>query len=212
MMRHVLTDHVGDFTAIYDEDVELISVARPASEPNPETAGRLVPAHRNLQEHWTQSPGDDRAITDRLSASLETNALPVLSASISAATEILGDLLGCPEVGIRVTTLHRPMCPRFHVDQVPCRMLITFLGPGTEWIPHDDVDPGQLNDRRTDVVPVRTGKTARQLATGSWSLLKGGAWNDQFHGVVHRSPHYPGERLLVSIDPMFTATPTELKE
>ena len=211
-MRHLLTDRVGDFTAIYDDDVELISVARPTSEPDPEGAGGLVAAHRDISENWTQSPGDHQTTADRLAASIEAKALPALSTSVSEATEVLGDLLGCPEVGIRVTTLRRPMCPRFHVDQVPCRMLITFLGPGTEWIPHDDVDAGQLDDRRTDVVPVRPGRTPQLLATGSWSLLKGGTWDERFHGVVHRSPHYRGERLLVSLDPMFTAPTTETKK
>lgn len=211
MMRHLLTDSIGDFSAIYDDDVELISVARPAPRAHPGNVVQLVPAHRDVSDHWTQRPGDDEA-TDRLSASFDAKTLPALSADIAAATEVLGDLLGCSEVGIRITTLRRPMCPRFHVDQVPCRMLITFRGPGTEWIAHDDVDTAQLRDRRSDYVPVQAGRTTKQLATGSWSLLKGGAWDERFHGVVHRSPHYPGERLLVSLDPMFTAPPKEKKE
>ena len=43
----------------------------------------------------------------------------------------------------------------------------------------------------------------KQMVTGHWSLLKGGAWNDKFNGVVHRSPHDEKDRLILSIDPIF---------
>jgi hypothetical protein len=84
-------------------------------------------------------------------------------------------------------------------------MLMTIGGPGTEWIPSGDVDRMLFDDRDSDAVPIQPGREVRQLATGSWSLLKGGAWNDGFDGVVHRSPHQVGERLLLSMDPLFIA-------
>ncbi|HAK52328.1 MAG TPA: hypothetical protein DCM54_10575 [Gammaproteobacteria bacterium] len=36
-------------------------------------------------------------------------------------------------------------------------------------------------------------------------MLKGGNWQDDFSGVVHRSPHQEGERLLLTLDPIFSA-------
>ena len=39
------------------------------------------------------------------------------------------------EVDIRVSHLRASMCPRFHVDMVPTRLITTLTEPGTEWIP-----------------------------------------------------------------------------
>jgi len=36
--------------------------------------------------------------------------------------------------GTRITTLDRAMCPRFHVDRVPVRLIVTWGGPGTQWL------------------------------------------------------------------------------
>ena len=39
------------------------------------------------------------------------------------------------EVDIRVSHLRASMCPRFHGDMVPTRLITTLTEPGTEWIP-----------------------------------------------------------------------------
>ena len=93
------------------------------------------------------------------------------------------------------------MCPRFHVDRVPCRMLRTYAGPGTEWIAHDHINPQRFSAR--DEIPLAPGGEVQQLPTGVWSLLKGGLWDGDFPGVVHRSPSSSTARLLATLDPIF---------
>ncbi|MYE86032.1 MAG: DUF1826 domain-containing protein [Gammaproteobacteria bacterium] len=208
MMRHLLSDQTGDFAAIYDEDVELVSVARPAAAPLEALAEQWSASRQVVQAQWEQAAGDLDAPSAALSMSIDTDRLGALSEEITHASGMLSELLGCERVGIRVTTLRGPMCPRFHADQVPCRMLVTIRGPGTEWIPSDDVNRALLASRHTDAPPIRDGGDIKHLATGNWSLLKGGAWDGQFGGVVHRSPHGAGERLLLSLDPVFTDSQT----
>ena len=96
------------------------------------------------------------------------------------------------------------MCPKFHADHVFCRMLITVRGPSTEWIACDDVQQDILSDSDSDTLPLKEGKTIRKLIPGDMSLLKGGKWQDGFSGVVHRSPHEEGPRLLLTFDPILT--------
>jgi hypothetical protein len=48
------------------------------------------------------------------------------------------------QVGLRLRLLDSPMCPRFHVDKVPCRMVTTFSGPGTQWLEHNQVNRDKL--------------------------------------------------------------------
>ena len=117
--------------------------------------------------------------------------------------EMLGSLVDCKKIGVRIATLRSPMCPLFHVDNIRCRMLITLCGEGTQWISNQDVDWEVFLDRENKDIPIKTNADIKQLATGHWSLLKGGAWNDNFNGVVHRSPHDEKDRLILSLDPIF---------
>ena len=209
MMRHLSSERVGDFAAIYDEDVELISVDRSRSDALEDLKAQVFSLPYLVQARWEQGPGgaDSTAaatpVDESLPPSLDAAGLATLQAEITAAGDMLCELLGCSHVGVRVTALRGPMCPRFHVDRVPCRLLITLGGGGTEWIPNPAVDRELFADRDNQAPPLRTDGAIEQLAATNWSLLKGGAWDGSFTGVVHRSPHQPGERLLLSLDPIF---------
>lgn len=199
----MIGDRLGDFAAIHDEDVEIVSVARPQARTCETLAMGLIRSRRVPQLRWIQPADDPEAPTSELPATIDADVRSALSDQIAEASEMLGELMGCERVGVRLETLSAPMCPRFHADHVPCRMLITLSGVGTEWIPNSDVDWAVFADLETTAPPVQPNGQIQQLATGAWSLLKGGAWHDCFGGVVHRSPHGVGERLLLSLDPVF---------
>ena len=202
-MRQVNGGQLGDFAAIYDDDVEVVSVTRPQTDACEALAKRLIRSRQVPQLRWVQPADDPNAPASELPATIGTDVRSALVDQIAEAGEMLGELLGCERVGVRLETLRAPMCPRFHADQIPCRLLITLSGAGTEWIPNSDVDWAVFADRKTMAPPIQADRQIQQLATGHWSLLKGGAWNDRFCGVVHRSPHGDGERLLLSLDPVF---------
>ena len=202
-MRQVVGDQLGDFAAIYDEDVEIVSVTRPQAGACEALAQRLIRSRQVPQLRWIQAANDPEAPAAELPATLDADMQSAMLDQIAEASEMLGALVDCKRVGVRLETLSAPMCPRFHVDHVPCRMLITLSGVGTEWIPNSDVDWAVFSDLETTAPPVQANRQIQQLATGHWSLLKGGAWSDCFCGVVHRSPHAVGERLLLSLDPVF---------
>lgn len=202
-MRHINSEQITDFSALYDENVEMISVSRPPSTELEGLANHLFDARSVIETQWLQEVSDEDAPRRALQTSIEDQRLGKLCEEIALGADILGELLGVSQVGVRVGTLSSPMCPRFHADQVPCRMLMTVSGPGTEWIANDDVDEAVLADRENQEPPVRSGGKIRELAQGRWSLLKGGTWQENFYGVIHRSPHQEGQRLLVSLDPVF---------
>ena len=202
-MRHLVSNEIADFASIYEDDVELISVNRTGQDSLEILAKQVFAGRKFSEQNWRQTTRDTDAPYRALKTSIESEHLPELCKEISLACEILGELLGCEGVGIRLANLTRPMCPRFHVDYVPCRLLMTIDGPATEWIASNDVDREKLADRSSDAPPLQNGGNIRQLTNGSLTLLKGGAWNDEFNGVVHRSPHDIGDRLLLSYDPLF---------
>ncbi len=198
MMRHVISEQLSDFAAIYEDDVEIVSVSRPETSACEDLARKLVDSRQLPRLRWVQAAGDVDAVARELPDAVDARLLE----QIAEATELLGELIDCEQVGVRLATLRAPMCPRFHVDHIPCRLLITLSGEGTEWIPNRDVDWAVFSDLDSTELPVQDNRQVQQLSTGHWSLLKGGSWDESFTGTVHRSPHGQGERLLLSLDPI----------
>ena len=81
--------------------------------------------------------------------------------------------------------------------------MVTLYGSGTACIPHDEVDWKIFDIKDANKNPLKDRSKIKNFRTGEWSLLKGGSWQENFNGVVHRSPHNNEERLLLSIDPYF---------
>jgi hypothetical protein len=104
-------------------------------------------------------------------------------------------LLGARRVGLRLRVLQGAMCPRFHVDNVPLRLLTTYVGPGSEWLEEGAVERVGLHLAPTPVDNIRT------LQVGEVAVLKGEKWlGNEGAGLIHRSPSSEQRRLLLSLD------------
>lgn len=112
------------------------------------------------------------------------------------------------QVSLRMTVLREVMCPKFHVDHVPCRLVTTYDGIGTQWLPNCAVNREKLGVGSAGLSDQESGlygneSDIRQIAAADVALLKGEAWQGtQNAGLVHRSPTIPsGEnRLLLTLD------------
>ncbi len=127
-------------------------------------------------------------------ASALTAALPAGSgkaefvADVQLLADIFGCLMDCPQLGLRLRVLDKPMCPKFHTDHLVCRLVCTYSGPATEW--HGG--------------PIARPETTMQLQTADVALLKGSGWEgSQCHAISHRSPSTAGKRLLLTLDPVW---------
>ena len=166
-------------------------------------SANFVKSREVLKLQWHQDLDDSWTIQEDLPELLDASFRSMLVDLILESGEILGSLVDCKKIGVRIATLRSPMCPLFHVDNIRCRMLITLCGEGTQWISNQDVDWEVFLDRENKDIPIKENADIKQMVTGYWSLLKGGAWNDNFNGIVHRSPHDEKDRLILSIDPIF---------
>ena len=202
-MNAVIGDQLSCFSDIHLDDVELVSVKRQKFDTIKDISSDFIKSREVLKLQWHQDLDDSKAIQEILPESVKTSFRSILVDLILESGEILGSLVDCKKIGVRMATLRSPMCPLFHVDNIRCRMLITLYGEGTQWISNQDVDWEVFLDRENKDIPIKENADIKQLATGHWSLLKGGAWNDNFNGVVHRSPHDEKDRLILSLDPIF---------
>ncbi|PMR80969.1 DUF1826 domain-containing protein [Halomonas urumqiensis] len=159
---------------------------------------------RGLSFSWLGSPGD--ALRADLRRRLHVpDACGALIEDIVTLAEAMAFLFDTDTVGLRLRRLGDVMCPRFHCDNLPVRLVTTYHGPGCEWLPEWAVDRRGLGAPSPSKPEIVTDQYAVQrLGTGDLGLLKGSGWvGNERRGLVHRSPALgDGEqRLLLTIDP-----------
>ncbi|UQS13465.1 DUF1826 domain-containing protein [Pseudomonas sp. HS6] len=109
-------------------------------------------------------------------------------------------LLGARRIGLRLRVLDKAMCPRFHVDHVPVRLITTYAGVGSEWLKEGEMDRQQLGK---PLAEPQEKSQIQQLVSGEVALLKGEKWHgNEGFGLIHRSPQpASGERrLMLTLD------------
>jgi hypothetical protein len=109
-------------------------------------------------------------------------------------------LFDAKRIGLRLRILDKAMCPRFHVDHVPVRLITSYAGAGSEWLPEGVMARRRLGDATAE--PDNAKLIARAKA-GHVLLAKGERWSgNEGCGLIHRSPQQPsGEhRLLLTLD------------
>ena len=126
---------------------------------------------------------------------------------VSGLCEMFAELVCADELMVSLESPDEATCPRFHVDRLGVRMLVTYLGSGTEWLSHEHVDRrwlgspghGRPDDQNGLMLP---GAVVQQVAPFDVVLLKGEAWpGAEGFGAVHRSPDPAGQRrVLLRVD------------
>ena len=109
-------------------------------------------------------------------------------------------LLEARRIGLRLRVLDKPMCPRFHVDHVPLRLITTYAGAGSQWLRENEMDRCRLGQPAAEPLDF---ESIKQLHAGEVALFKGEKWQgNEGAGIIHRSPQVaPGERrLLLTLD------------
>ena len=138
----------------------------------------------------------------------ESEALTTLSDDITLLVDMFCCLFDLKQAGLRLTVLDRAMCPRFHVDRIPCRLVTTYQGIATEWLNHAIVDRTKLGAGNQGKSDEQSGlfnnlEDINRLTEGDVALLKGEHWDEtQGAGLVHRSPPVSADerRLLLTLD------------
>ena len=150
--------------------------------------------------------------TPQLAAKLLEKLLPEAKGKqafiedVTLLMEMFACLFDLQEVGLRLDVLSKAMCPRFHVDKIPCRLITTYAGAGSEWLHEAHVQRGRLG-RGGDAKDHNSGLLNQGrincLSVGDVALMKGDDWPaSQGRGMVHRSPSASSEqpRLFLSLD------------
>ena len=191
---------------IYQEEINIAIWKRELIPNISHSANFVLAKNPNLKLAVTASPKNISKILEE-AIGLEDDAIALII-DVKDIVDIFCCLFDVNQVGLRLVSLTHAMCPRFHVDNVPCRLLTTYCGNGTEWLNHDCVNREKLGPLSNGVPDDRSGlfKTnseIQELRVGEIALLKGESWaGNESAGLVHRSPDLKANesRLLLSVD------------
>lgn len=134
--------------------------------------------------------------------------LVALNNRIRECLVLFDELFDPPAMGLRLEILDHAMCPRFHVDHLAARMITTFCGPATEWLPNTAVDrnkigPISVNQADDCSGVIRDMSAIQHLQAGDVALMKGNGWEgNEGKGLVHRSPEssMKDRRVVFTVD------------
>ena len=192
-------------TDIYKEEVNLAVWQHQLPSAILDTASRFIKANPTFKTSITVTPQGAFSSLRKLLSSTDDCEL---SKHIAELVDMFCMLFELDRAGLRLTVLNAAMCPKFHVDHVPCRLITTLYGAATQWLPHEHVDRAKLGHGSNGLPDHQSGlftnpQDIEQLNCGDVALLKGERWEgNENAGLVHRSPALsPDEkRLILTLD------------
>ena len=192
-------------SAIYEEEVNIATWHRTLPKAFQGSIAELLDQAPTLELILTTTPESAHA---NVRAALPKKFGGSLAEDIAELVGMFCFLFDLKRAGLRLVILHEAMCPRFHVDMIPCRLVTTYTGRGTEWLRHESVDRGKLGAKGQGLSDDQTGVYEHrddilELNCGDVALLKGETWDgNENGGLVHRSPCLTGgdRRLLLTLD------------
>lgn len=198
--------HPDIFTDIYRDDTYLAIWQRSLSDELKGAVTDFMDINKARQGILAVTPHN--TIETLCNTFGPNDSVATLGKDIALLVDMFCCLFDLKRAGLRLTKLDMAMCPRFHVDRVPCRLVTTYQGVATEWLPHEVVDRSKLGAGHQGKPDEQSGLVngthhIQRLSLGDVALLKGENWyGNEGAGVVHRSPPVPtGEkRLLLTLD------------
>jgi len=100
------------------------------------------------------------------------------------------------------STIKTDMCRRFHTDVNNLRLLCTYYGPATLWLPEEAANRDAHHFGEDNEQIIKNPKLIQQANTGDVLILKGALYPDA-KAIIHKSPSIEEsrkKRLLLRID------------
>jgi hypothetical protein len=204
-VTHVVEgDEPAILARIFEPGVNLVVFRRSIDSGLQAFTDQYLLRHAPCAEERALSRAED--VAGVLPASiLASDGVAALQADIEAVARLWQDLFDPDRSGVRFRILDKAMCPRFHVDRVMVRLIVSYGGSGTEWLPEEAVDRSLLGMPLTDPNqdPLARPEAICPVPSYAIALLKGSAWpGNEDRAIVHRSPHIhpPERRALLTLD------------
>ncbi|KPV90649.1 hypothetical protein AN395_03012 [Pseudoalteromonas sp. P1-30] len=195
---------------IYDQNTNIVIWQRDLEQALTNAVNTLISTNaiKPLELAVSHDDAFDKLVTALKPNDNNRDETDALCKDITLLVEMFCCLFDLKRAGLRLKILDKPMCPRFHVDKIPCRLVTTYQGVATQWLNHSDVERSKLGTGNLGKPDEESGlfkslNNINQLNQGDVALLKGEYWNgNEGAGLVHRSPPVAAneQRLLLTLD------------
>ncbi len=93
-------------------------------------------------------------------------------------------------------------CKRYHIDNVPIRLLVTYFGKGTEWLPNSACNYSAYYRGEENKKIIKDKNKIKYLSAWDIGIFKGSKFNDEKEGILHRTPDEAlnGKSVLMRLD------------
>jgi len=194
------------FTKIYQKNTNIVTWQREHSNELSSAIESFLAENKTTAKVLAVTPENTLDVLCKTFG--DSNTMAALREDIALLVDMFCCLFELKEAGLRITILDRAMCPRFHVDRIPCRLVTTYKGAATQWLNHEVIDRTKLGAGNQGKSDEQSGlfnnlDDINQLTQGDVALLKGEHWyENEGAGLVHRSPSVASNerRLLITLD------------
>ena len=80
-------------------------------------------------------------------------------------------------------------CKRYHIDNVPMRLLVTYYGKGTEWLPSNACNYSSYYNGEDNENIIIDYKKKKFINAWDIAIFKGQKYNAENKGILHRTPN-----------------------
>lgn len=190
---------------IYENSTNIAIWERRFTQPFTKTVDEFVASRHKPYLSSIVTPQEAPSL---LRKAIDNSDFNELADDVSELVDMFCCLFNLKQTGLRMTVLCDSMCPKFHVDHVPCRLVTTYSGVATQWLPHHLVMREKLGIGSEGKADSESGlyqhdTDIQTMASADVALLKGEGWpGNQNAGLVHRSPAVTNGkgRLLLTLD------------
>jgi hypothetical protein len=80
-------------------------------------------------------------------------------------------------------------CKRYHIDNVPLRLLVTYYGKGTEWLPRDACNYSAYYNGESNEKIIKIKNRSKFIKPWSIAVFKGQKSKGSTEAILHRTPN-----------------------
>ncbi len=205
--RHRLGHSWIEMSAIREANCNLVHWPRPADPAILrflETLTLRAPSFEPLQESMLATKVAER-LSDHLTPYCRghEDGFDRLCTDVGEMATSFAELASSPRLRVTFALVQHDMCRLFHTDAIELRLLCTYLGPGTLWVPDHFVNWDRMHEKSNEARVLDISQV-QQCAPFEIAILKGAMYEpNDGQAVLHRSPTITeagNNRILLRID------------
>ena len=184
-MSFLKIDDIGKISEFSKQDYQLIEIER-KNMNNSDSFFReiMYEPFRVIGKISKKNSSEDikRILRDIIPLSSQTNFFyKTWVSDMSEICQIFCDTLNSKSVSFCLGTERG--CSRYHIDNVPMRLLVTYMGQGTEWLPNEIANRVAFEEGLPNEKIVKDSSKIKSIKTFNVAIFRGGA-----AGLLHRTP------------------------